>query len=182
MEIAIIIGFLGIAAYVVMIYNRIIALQQTRKNSFADIDVQMKQRYDLIPNLVETVKKYAQHERDVFESVTESRSKSMQAKTAGEKGGAELGLDKALMNLLAVAENYPDLKADGAFIKFQNELANLENSIAAARRFYNNSTAELNTATQQFPANFIAKAFAIKTESEFFGVAEEQKNAPKIEL
>ena len=152
----------------IMIYNRLVALRQTRGNAFSDIDVQLKQRYNLVPQLVETVKGYAAHEKQVFENVTAARAQVGAAKGAtGERVAAENVLGGALMGLLAVAENYPDLKADQNFQSLMRELSDIENKIAAARRFFNNATAEYNTAIEQFPAVLIANNFGFRKE-EFF--------------
>ena len=171
---------LGIAAliigFLIITYNRLVALRQNREQAFSDIDVQLKQRFDLIPNLVETVKGYAAHEKDVFESVTNARAGVSQASGTNERIAAEKTLGAAMMNLFAVAENYPELKADGNFQKLMDELSDIENKIAAARRFFNNATSELNTAVQQFPANLIAGKFGF-TQEEFFEVSEEEKEA-----
>ena len=145
-----------ILVVLMMIYNRLVALRQTYKNAFADIDVQMKQRYDLIPNLVETVKGYAAHEAGVLEHVTQARGAAMQASTVQERGQAESMLTAALGRVFAIAEAYPQLKANDNFRQLQTELEDLENKIAAARRFYNNAVAEYNTHIQQFPAALIA--------------------------
>lgn len=153
----------------VVIYNRLIGLRQTRKNAFADIDVQLKMRHDLVPNLAEIVKKYAAHEKTVFENVTQARARAMQAQSVYEKGQAETALDGSLLKLLAVAENYPELKADKNFADFQSELSNIEKSVAASRRFFNNATAEFNTAIHQVPAVMIAKLFGFHEEA-FFDV------------
>ncbi|HUO99394.1 MAG TPA: LemA family protein [Rhizomicrobium sp.] len=144
------------ALFLIVIYNRLVALRQAWKQAYADIDVQLKQRHDLIPNLVETVKGYAAHESGVFTKVTEARASAMRATTVTEKGAAEGALSGALANLMAVAENYPQLKANENFRQLQDELADLENKIAAARRFLNNAVAEYNVATQQFPAGLFA--------------------------
>jgi LemA protein len=148
-----------IALFVIFTYNRLVALSQAWKRAFADIDVQLKQRHDLIPNLVETVKGYAAHESGVFTKVTEARATAMRATGVAEKSAAENALSGALGNLLAVAENYPQLKANENFRQLQDELADLENKIAAARRFLNNAVAEYNGAIQQFPAVLFAGAF-----------------------
>ncbi|MFN3826321.1 MAG: LemA family protein [Micavibrio sp.] len=156
--------------FVIMLYNRLIALRQTRKNAFSDIDVQLKQRFDLVPQLVETVKGYAGHEKTVFENVTEARARVGRAGgsgPAGERLQAEGALGAAMMNLFAVAENYPALKADQNFQQLQAELSDIENKIAAARRFFNSATNEYNTAVQQFPANLIANMFGFKEEAFF---------------
>ncbi len=174
MVIGIIIFIVGL---LVLLYNRLVALRQTRNNAFSDIDVQLKQRYDLVPQLVETVKGYAAHEKQVFENVTNARAAVGSAKAAGgERVAAEQALGGALMGLLAVAENYPDLKADQNFQKLMDELSDIENKISAARRFFNNATAEYNTATEQFPAVMIAGAFGFKKE-EFFELDEAEAAA-----
>ena len=170
----------------ILLYNRLVALRQTRENAFSDIDVQLKQRYNLVPQLVETVKGYASHEKEVFENVTNARAQVGAAKGAtGERVNAENVLGGALMGLLAVAENYPDLKADQNFQKLMNELSDIENKIAAARRFFNNATAEYNTATEQFPAVIIAKQFGFNKE-EFFELdeaeAEAVQKAPEVKF
>jgi len=172
-----------IALYVVFTYNRLVALSQAWKRAFADIDVQLKQRHDLIPNLVETVKGYAAHESGVFTKVTEARAGAMRATSVSEKSAAETALSGALTNLLAVAENYPQLKANENFRQLQDELADLENKIAAARRFLNNAVAEYNSAIQQFPAVVIAGPMGFTPAEMFTLDADERaqtKNAPKV--
>lgn len=178
---------LGVAllvVFVIFLYNRLVALRQTTKNAFADIDVQMKQRHDLIPNLVETVKGYASHEKEVFDKVTQARANAMKAGSINEKGAAETALSGALLQLMAVAENYPDLKANVNFQQFQSELADLENKIAAARRFFNNAVAEYNTAIEQFPSVLIANQFGF-TALDMFSVGDGDlrvsvETAPKV--
>jgi len=169
---------LGLIALIVLtgivIYNRLVALRQNREQSFADIDVQLKQRFDLIPNLLETVKGYAAHEKEVLQSVTDARAGVSQASDTSTRVAAENKLGQAMLNLFAVAENYPDLKADANFRKFMDELSDIENKLAAARRFFNNATAELNTAVEQFPAVLFAGMFGFKQE-EFFEIAEEAR-------
>lgn len=166
MEFLIGLGVLAVLVlFVVGIYNRLVALRQNRMNAYSDIDVQLKQRYDLVPQLVETVKGYAAHEKAVFENVTAARAGVQQAGNADQRLTAESRLGGSLMNLFAVAENYPQLKADANFQQLMSELADIENKIAAARRFFNNATSELNTSVQQFPANLIAGPFGFKTES-----------------
>ncbi len=165
----------AIALLLVVIYNRLVALRQKRENAFSDIDVQLRQRYDLVPNLVNTVKGYATHEKELLEQVTEARSKAM----AGGGGPAEQAqaeglLGAAMMNLMAVAENYPDLKANQNFQQLQQELSDIENKIAAARRFFNNATSEYNTAIQQFPAVLIAGSFGFM-EEEFFDMPDTER-------
>ncbi len=164
----------AIVVLVIVLYNRLVALRQSCRNAFADIDVQLKQRTDLIPNLVETVKGYAGHEKGVLENVTSARARVMGANSPGERIAAENALTGALANLYAVSENYPDLKANQNFLSLQSELSDLENKIAAARRFMNNATNEYNTAIEQFPAVFIARMFAF-TPGEFWQVSEGER-------
>jgi LemA protein len=152
----IVIAVVVIAAFFVTIYNRLVALRQTYKNAYADIDVQLKQRHDLVPNLVETVKGYAAHESGVLEKVTEARASAMRATSVQDRGKAEGMLTTALGQLFAVAESYPQLKANENFRALQGELEELENKIAAARRFFNNAVAEYNTHIEQFPAVLLA--------------------------
>ncbi|NCO03726.1 MAG: LemA family protein [Alphaproteobacteria bacterium] len=175
MELLVILGVIGgIALTLITLYNRLVALRQNRENAFSDIDVQLKQRFDLIPSLVETVKGYAGHEKDTFESVTAMRAKVKEANNKEERIEAEQGLGNALVNLNAVAENYPELKADQNFQKLMAELSDIENKIAAARRFFNSATSELNTAIQQFPANLFAASFGFKTET-FYDVSDDER-------
>lgn len=160
---------------VVTIYNRLVALRQNRNNAYADIDVQLQQRFDLIPNLVETVKGYASHEKEVFAEVTKMRARVSDADSQGERLQAEQALGKAMVNVLAVAENYPDLKADQNFQRLMAELSDVENKLSAARRFFNNATSEYNTAIEQFPANLIARNFGFKTE-EFYEIDDAERD------
>ncbi|MDE2476644.1 MAG: LemA family protein [Alphaproteobacteria bacterium] len=164
-------------------FNRLVALRQAWRRAYADIDVQLKQRHDLIPNLVETVKGYAAHESGVFTQVTQARAAAMRATTVPEKSAAEGALSGALANLFAVAENYPQLKANENFRALQDELTDLENKIAAARRFLNNAVAEYNTAIQQFPAVLFAGTFGFEPAPMFeLDAAEkaEVKEPPKV--
>ena len=186
MELLIILGVLVAAGLAVAaLYNRLVALRQNRNNAYADIDVQLKQRFDLIPNLIETVKGYASHEKHVFEEVTKMRAKVQEAEGQGERLQAEQLLGKAMLNVMAVAENYPDLKADQTFQQLMADLSDIENKIAAARRFFNNATSEINTAVQQFPSNIIAGMFGFK-EEEFYEVSEEERDvmekAPEVKF
>ena len=177
------IGLAVIALFAVFLFNRLVTLRQAWKRAFADIDVQLKQRQDLVPNLVETVKGYATHESSVFTEVTQARATAMRATGVGEKSAAEGILTGALGNLMAVAENYPQLKANEGFLKLQGELGDIENKIAAARRFMNNAVAEYNSAIQQFPALLVAGPFGF-TEAQMFTLdaaeREQTKNAPKV--
>src|SRR5690606_26584387 len=179
MEIVIGLGIVAVLVlFVVGLYNRLVALRQNRMNAYSDIDVQLKQRYDLVPQLVETVKGYAAHEKTVFENVTAARAGVQQAHNAEERIAAEGRLGGSLMNLFAVAENYPQLKADANFQQLMNELSDIENKIAAARRFFNNTTSEYNTSIQQFPAVIVAKVFGFREEI-FFELDEAEKQAVK---
>lgn len=158
----------------IFLYNRLVSLQNRKEEAWADIDVQLKRRYDLIPNLVNTVKGYAKHERGVFEKVTEMRGKAMQAGGVATQAQAENMLSEALKSLFAVSENYPDLKANTNFIELQRELTDTEDKIQAARRFYNATVQDMNTAVQSFPQNLLARAFRF-SESEFFELTEAEK-------
>ncbi len=163
-----------IVLWVIMAYNRFVRLVNRAKESWADIDVQLKRRYDLIPNLVNTVKGYAAHEKGVFESVTEARTRSMNAEVKGDIKGvaqAEGILAGALKSLFAVAENYPDLKANQNFLELQRELSDTENKIQAARRFYNTNVRNLNIGIESFPANIVAKMFRF-ARRDFFELGE----------
>ena len=171
-----------IVLWIITIYNGLIRRRFRVKEAWSDINVQLKRRYDLIPNLVETVKGYMSHERQVFEKVTEARTKAMGAQTKEEKLGAENTLSNTLKTLFAVAENYPDLKANANFLDLQREIADTENKIQAARRFYNSVVMELNTAVKTFPTNMIANLFKFRKE-EFFGLErEEEKEAVKVKF
>jgi LemA protein len=163
----IIIIALGFVGY----YNRFVTFTTRVKEAWADIDVQLKRRYDLIPNLVETVKGYAQHESSVLETVTTMRTRAMSATNPTEKSDAENMLSGALKSLFAVSENYPNLKANANFVELQRELSDTENKIQAARRFYNGVVMELNTAVQSFPSNIIANMFGFKS-ADFFQLGE----------
>lgn len=156
-----------LVVWVIFTFNRLVALRNRMKEAWADIDVQLKRRYDLIPNLVAIVKGYAAHESGVFERVTEARTRAMGAQTLKEKGEAENMLSSTLKSLFAVSENYPDLKASANFLELQRELTDTEDKIQAARRFYNSNVLELNNKVQSFPANMIANMFGFKS-VEFF--------------
>ena len=154
-----------------MTYNRLVTLRNRTKEAWSDIDVQLKRRYDLIPNLVETVKGYAAHERELFEKVTQARAAAMGAQTVKEKGEAENMLSSTLKSLFAISENYPDLKASTNFLELQRELTDTEDKIQASRRFYNGNVRDLNTQIEIFPANIVAKMFNFH-KMEFFELAE----------
>lgn len=171
--ILIILAILVIA--VVTIYNKLIRLRNTVKSSWSDIDVQCKKRYDLVPNLVETVKGYASHEKTVFEKVTEARAMAMQANSPAEMAKAENMIRDTLKSLFAVAEAYPELKANANFMQLQTQLQELENNIEYARRYYNAVVRDFNALIESFPSNLIASQFNFK-QAELF-----QLEAPEAE-
>src|SRR6266511_3390753 len=162
--------------WIVVIYNGLVAMRQRVNQAFADIDVQMKQRHDLIPNLVETVKGYASHERGTLEAVIQARNSAITAQAGGvaAQAAAENVLSGALRQLFALSEAYPDLKANQNFQQLQSELSDIENKLAAARRFFNNAVQEYNTGIQQFPAALFAASFGF-SQHQFFDVGEERK-------
>jgi len=169
--------FAVIVVFVVGIYNVLVNLRNRSENAWAQVDVQLRRRYDLIPNLVETVKGYAKHEKDTFQNVTEARSKAINAGTVKEQGDAENMLSGALKSLFAVVESYPDLKANQNFLMMQEELAGTEGKIAYARQFYNDSIMKFNTKQQVFPSNIIANMFNFQ-EKEYFEIEEAAAKEP----
>jgi LemA protein len=162
--------------WVIIIYNGLVAMRQRVNQAFADVDVQLKQRHDLVPNLVETVKGYASHERGTLEAVVQARNAAMTAQGPAQMAQAENMLSGALRQLFALSEAYPDLKANQNFQQLQTELADLENKIAAARRFFNNAVQEYNTGIQQFPAVLLAGPTGF-TQREFFDLGAERATA-----
>jgi len=175
----IILVILAIIFWLVLTYNGLVTLKNRAKEAWSDIEVQLKRRYDLIPNLVETVKGYAAHEKDVLERVTQARSMAMGAKTMRERRNAENFLSETLKSLFAVSERYPDLKASTNFLELQRELRDTEDKIQAARRFYNGNVRDLNIKIESFPANVIAAAFGFG-KMELFEIAEAEREAPKV--
>lgn len=165
-----------IGIWFIAMYNQFVQLINRVKEAWSDIEVQMKRRYDLIPNLMETVKGYAAHEKDVFENVTKARAAAIGAQGMTDKAQAENMLSGALKSLFAVAEAYPQLRANENFLNLQNELTDTEDKIQAARRFYNGNVRDFNTLLQIFPQNIIAKMFGFKL-SEFFGLDESEQAA-----
>jgi LemA protein len=161
----------------VVAYNGLVTFKNRADEAWSDIDVQLKRRYDLIPNLVNTVKGYTAHESGVLERVTEARAKAMDAGTAGTKAEAENMLSSTLKSLFAVAESYPDLKANTNFLELQQELSDTENKIQSARRFYNANVRDLNTKIESFPSNLVANTFNFG-KREFFELEEEAAKAP----
>lgn len=166
-----------IVLYFILIFNDFVKKRYRVKEAWSDIEVQLKKRYDLVPNLVETVKGYMSHEKTVFEKVTEARARALGAQDKSQKAEAENALSNTLKTLFAVAENYPQLKANANFLDLQRELADIENKIQAARRFYNGVVLELNTKIESFPSNIIAKIFRFKKE-DFFQLEEEKEKEP----
>lgn len=165
-----------IVLWLILSFNSLVRVRNRAQEAYSDIDVQLKRRYDLIPNLVESVKGYMKHEASVFENVTEARSHAMQA-TGAAKAGAENQLSGALKSLFAVAENYPQLKANENFLDLQSQLTDTEDKIQAARRFYNGMVRDLNTKIQSFPSNLIAGVFGFKP-MEFFGDLTDAEKQP----
>jgi LemA protein len=184
----IVLFFLAIIVLLVLmavsLYNRLVKLRNNREQAFADVDVQLKQRHDLIPQLVDSVKGYMGHERGVLTDITEARTNAMKASTINEKIEAENKLSTALEGLKVSVEAYPDLKANQNFMQLQNEIADIENKIAAARRFFNSATKELNVATEVFPSNLIATLFNFKREPmfELGNQRAEAEQPPKIQF
>jgi len=174
-----------LVVWVIGIYNNLVALRNNRENAFANIDVQLKQRYDLIPNLVNTVKGYAEHEKGLLERVTAARTAAMGATSLNDKIQAENALSSALAGLKVSVEAYPDLKANQNFLELQTELADIENKLAAVRRFFNSATKELNTAVQSFPAVLFAGMFGFHQEPMFEVPQEERaavQKAPEVKF
>src|SRR3989339_1134557 len=165
-----------VVLWAVYVFNRFISLRNRTREAWADIEVQLKRRYDLIPNLVNTVKGYATHESSAFENVTKARAAAMGATSPEDKGKAELGLAGALKSVFAIAEAYPELKANQNFLALQSELSDTENKIQAARRFYNGNVRDLNTAIQVFPGNVIANLFKFSA-MEFFELEADEQAA-----
>ncbi|MDP3244129.1 MAG: LemA family protein [bacterium] len=178
----IIIVIAAILLWLIFTYNSLIRRRNQTDESWSDIDVQLKRRYDLIPNLVEAVKGYMAHEKGVLEGVTQARAAAMGAKTMTEKAQSENMLSETLKSLFAVSENYPDLKASQNFLQLQDELSDTENKIQAARRFYNGNIRDYNIATQTFPSNLIASGLSFKNK-EFFELEDAaQREAPQVKL
>jgi len=171
-----------VVLWVIYVFNRFISLRNRTKEAWADIEVQLKRRYDLIPNLVNTVKGYATHESSAFENVTKARTAAMGVSGPNEAHAeAENMLTGALKSIFAVAEAYPDLKANQNFLALQNELSDTENKIQAARRFYNSNVRDLNTSIESFPGNIVAKIFNF-TQVEFFDLADDDVAQKNVEV
>jgi LemA protein len=173
-----------IVLWIIMIYNQLVAMRQRVGQAFADVDVQLKQRHDLVPNLVETVKGYAAHERGTLEEVVKARNAAMTAQGPAQQAAAENQLTGALRQLFALSEAYPDLKANQNFQQLQAELSDIENKIASARRFFNNAVQEYNTGIQQFPAALFAGPLGFSQRT-FFDVGDERavvEKAPQVKF
>lgn len=184
MTLLIVIGVVVLIGLIfVSIYNRLVRLRNTRENAFADIDVQLKQRHDLIPQLVESVKGYMKHESETLSKITEARTAALSAQGIDQKIAAENQLSSALSGLRVSVEAYPDLKASANFMQLQEEMADIENKLAASRRYFNSTTKELNTSVESFPANLLAGMFGFRRET-MFDVGEQQRavleEAPKV--
>ena len=179
--IVVIILIIFVIGTIIHMYNNLVGLRNRVKNSYSQIDVQLKRRNDLIPNLVETVKGYASHEKGVLEEVTKARTSVMNASNIEEASAADNQLTGALKSLFAVAENYPDLKANSNFQQLQSELSETEDKISYARQFYNDVVLKYNNACQQFPSSILAKLFGFK-EEEFFQAPEAERAVPEVKF
>jgi len=184
MVVLLVIGGLAllVIGWLVLTYNGLVRLRNGVKNAWAQIDVQLRRRYDLIPNLVETVKGYAAHEKETFENVVKARQAGIDASSIKEQGQAENMITGALRKLFALSEAYPDLKANTNFLALQEELASTENKIGFARQYYNDAVQTFNTRQQMFPANMVARMMGFEP-SDFFELEEaEMREAPKVEF
>ena len=171
-----------IAIALIAIYNKLVTLRQRVQNAWSQIDVQLQRRFDLIPNLVETVKGYMTHEKDTLTKVTELRASWSNAKTVEDKANLENELSSALKTIMAVAENYPNLKADQSFTNLQTELSDTENKISYSRQFYNDTVTIYNTKLETFPSNLVASMFGFKASTLFNVESEEAKKAVKVQF
>lgn len=185
MTVWIVVGIIALLAIIIVsMYNTLVKLRNNRENAFADIDVQLKQRHDLVPQLVETVKGYAAHEKETLDRVVSARNGAINAKSIDDKIVAENALSSALAGLKITLEAYPDLKANQNFLQLQGEISDIENKLAAVRRYFNSATRELNNAVQTFPSNLIAGMFGFHKEM-MFDLGTERANlekAPKIKF
>ena len=172
----------AIVAFIISIYNALVRLKNQVKNAWSQIDVQLKRRHDLIPNLVETAKGYMEHERGTFEAITEARAKAMGAGNVADASAAEGALSGALSNFMLVVENYPDLKANANFLSLQEELTSTENKIAFARQGYNDQVLFFNNKIQMFPSNIVAGMFGYKQQDFFEVESEEERKVPEVKF
>lgn len=183
MTLWIVVGIILLIAVIIMgMYNKFVQLNIRTDEAWSDIEVQMKRRYDLIPNLIETVKGYAKHEKSVFEEVTEARANALSAQSVPDKAKAENQFEGALKSMFAVAEAYPELKANENFSQLQAELTDTEDKIQASRRFYNSNVREMNIAVQSFPANMFVKMFGFKKRDLFELEEVAAKNPVKVDF
>ena len=180
MTLIILVIIVVIAFLAVGIYNGLIKLKNASEQAWSDVDVQLKRRYDLIPNLVETVKGYASHEKETFEQVVQARNQAMSASSPGEKAQAENFLQSTLKSLFALAEAYPDLKANQNFLDLQNELSNIEEQIQLARRYYNAVVRDLNTKIESVPSNIVANMFHFDKKEYFELDTDEERQTPEV--
>lgn len=169
-----------LAIYVISIYNRLVKLRTTVSEAWSGIDVQLKKRYDLIPNLLETVKGYATHERETLDSVTQARTAAQSAQGVAEQQAAENSLNRSLMSLFAVAERYPDLKANTNFLQMQKDLASIEQDIERSRRYYNGSVRDQNILIDSFPSNLVANNFGFEKSAFFELDSITERSVPKV--
>jgi len=177
LTIIIVVAVIAVVLWIIAAFNGLVTLKNRAKEAWSDIDVQLKRRYDLISNLVETVKGYAAHERELFEKVTQARAAAMGATGMKAKADAENMLSNTLKSLFAISENYPDLKASTNFLELQRELTDTEDKIQAARRFYNTNVRDLNIKVESFPANLIANMFGFK-QMDLFETANDSEKQP----
>lgn len=179
----VVIGLVGLLViFFITLYNGLVGLRNQARNAWAQIDVQLKRRHDLIPNLVETAKGYVKHERETLESVTQARNIATQAKGPADAGKAEMALSTALGQFFAVAERYPDLKANQNFLALQEELSSTENRIGFARQFYNDQVTDYNTRIQTVPSNIVAGMFNFQAMDLFQITSEAERQAPKVQF
>lgn len=168
--------------YIISVYNRLVRSKNLVKEAWSSIDVMLKKRYDLIPGLVETVKGYASHEKETLNRVIQARNSAFEAGTVKDKEIAETSLTRALGGLFALAEQYPDLKANGGFLQLQNQLADLENDVEKSRRYYNGTVRDYNILMESFPANLVAGAFSYTGEPYFEPASNDERNVPQIKF
>jgi len=179
----IILGIIVVLAFAAIgIYNGLIKLRNTSEQAWSDVDVQLKRRYDLIPNLVETVKGYASHEKETFEKVVQARNQAMSASSPGDKGQAENFLQSTLKSLFALAEAYPELKANQNFLDLQDELSKIEEQIQLARRYYNAVVRDLNTKIESVPSNIVANMFHFEKKEYFELDSDEERKTPEVDF
>ncbi len=180
MMIVVLAVLIGLAVLVISLYNRLVGLRNRGENAWSDIDVQLKRRHELVPNLVETVKGYASHEQKTLQSVTEARTRAMKPGGPAERAAAESELSRGIQALFAVAEAYPQLRANEGFVSLQGQLAQLEDAIQNARRYYNAVVRDLNTACETFPSNFVANLFSFVRRDYFELDAPAERIAPRV--